>query len=95
MIFDADEIITVREGLYETWKIRKQDLADFLASKVGLYSGEEILERKIILSNINNVISIEEDGNLIILKPVGIKMRVNNSIIYLFENLSTLLQSKE
>lgn len=90
MIFDIDEMITVREGLCGTWKIRKKDLADYLTRGAEAVPKERMLECVIILSNITNVISIEVDGNLIRLNPIGIKMRVSDETIYLLENLNKL-----
>lgn len=96
MIFDADEMVTVREGLCGTWKIRKTEIADFLISEqqeeeklakreYHLF-GEKTLERAVILSNLTNVISIEITNNLIELKPIGIRMRVDETIIDFLES---------
>ncbi len=92
MIFGADEMIIVREGLRGTWKIRKKDLADYLIKGAEVSLGERRLECTIILSNITNVISIEVDGDLIRLNPIGIKMTVSDETIYLLENLHKLAE---
>lgn len=97
MIFDADETITVKEIFCGTWKIRKKELADFLISEqerdelkaIGrnrCLFGAKILERAVILSNLASIISIEVDSNIIRLNPIGIKMRVNDSIIDFLES---------
>lgn len=91
-IFADDEMITVRAGFCRTWKIRKQDLADYLIRETEAVAGGRILECTIILWNINNVISIKVDGNLIRLNPIGIKMRVSDETIYLLENLNKLAE---
>lgn len=92
MIFPADEMITIRKGLIGTWKIRKKDLADYLTKGAEASLGERRLECTIILSNITNVISIEVDGDLIRLNPIGIKMTVSDETIYLLENLDRLAE---
>lgn len=94
MFFDADEMVTIREELCGTWKIRKQEIADFLGREVDLHSGEKVLERAVILSNLTNVISIEIVNNIIELKPIGMSMMVSNDIIYLLKALD-IEQSKK
>lgn len=95
MIFAADEVVKVRKQYCGTWDVKKQDIADFLVEQHREehykemdpkyhYSGEKVLERAVILSNLTNVISIEiapATPTRIDLYPIGIKMIVNESIV--------------
>ena len=95
MIFAADEVVKVREQYCGTWDVKKQEIADFLIEQQRErhymeidpkyhYSGDLVLERAVILSNLTNVISIEVEppaSNRIELYPIGIKMIVNESIV--------------
>lgn len=91
MIFAADEVVKVKNQFCGTWDVKKQDIADFLSSNLVGYSQNIILERTIILSNLINVISIEIDDDIIILQPIGIKMRASNETIYFLKRRNKLL----
>lgn len=92
LIFDADEMVKVREQYCGTWEVKKQEIADFLiseqrreeeiASMEHYLFSENTLERAVLLSNLTNVISIEITPKLIKLYPNGI--RIYDSVLMEF-----------
>ncbi len=96
MYFDTNEMVTITKNGGETREIKKQEISDFIVkgqSMVDIINrkvtkgdrppeGMHIIEGAVILSNLNNVTSIQltEDDRIVRFDPVGIRMKTSNRI---------------